>query len=74
MESLRAADADRHDIAERLKTALDEGRLSLGVLVVWALVTATVDGAVHPWPVWLLVPGAALAVTTVGVQTIRRRR
>src|SRR3954454_10153078 len=28
-ETLRAADADRHQIAERLKAALDEGRLSL---------------------------------------------
>ncbi|OJF15553.1 DUF1707 SHOCT-like domain-containing protein [Couchioplanes caeruleus] len=141
VESLRAADADRHDIAERLKAALDEGRLSLGEydervrdayaartyaellvlvadlprpglsaaevnarraaearraarrlpmalmvlwtiwgalgavnLVVWALVTATVETAIHPWPVWLLVPGAALAVTTVGVQTIRNQR
>jgi hypothetical protein len=29
-ETLRAADADRHKIADQLKTALDEGRLSLG--------------------------------------------
>jgi hypothetical protein len=29
-ETLRAADADRHRIADRLKSALDEGRLSLG--------------------------------------------
>ena len=30
IENLRAADTDRHQIAERLKSALDEGRLSLG--------------------------------------------
>jgi hypothetical protein len=30
METLRAADADRHQIAAQLKAALDEGRLSLG--------------------------------------------
>jgi hypothetical protein len=29
VETLRAADADRHQIAEQLKAALDEGRLSL---------------------------------------------
>src|SRR4051812_24907230 len=29
-ETLRAADADRHRIADQLKAALDEGRLSLG--------------------------------------------
>jgi hypothetical protein len=30
VETMRAADADRHQIAEQLKSALDEGRLSLG--------------------------------------------
>ena len=30
VETLRAADADRHKIADQLKAALDEGRLSLG--------------------------------------------
>ena len=30
IETLRAADADRHQIAEQLKSALDEGRLTLG--------------------------------------------
>jgi hypothetical protein len=29
VETMRAADADRHQIAEQLKSALDEGRLSL---------------------------------------------
>jgi len=29
VESLRAADSDRHQIAERLKASLDEGRLTL---------------------------------------------
>ena len=140
-ETLRAADADRHKIADQLKTALDEGRLSLneyddrvrqayaartyaellilvadlprpGVsaaevsarkaaevrraerklpmallvlwtiwgavtavnLMVWFLVAVTVGGDVYPWPVWLLVPGAALAASTVGVQAIRRQQ
>lgn len=140
-ETLRAADADRHKIADQLKASLDEGRLSLdeyddrvrqayaartyaellilvadlpkpGVsaaevsarqaaelrkaerklpmallvlwtiwgaatavnLMVWFLVSFTVAGDVYPWPVWLLVPGAALGATTVGVQAIRRQR
>ncbi|MEU8607112.1 DUF1707 domain-containing protein [Actinoplanes sp. NPDC048791] len=140
-ETLRAADADRHKIADQLKTALDEGRLSLGEyddrvrqayaartyaelliivadlprpgvsaaevsarkaaevrraerklpmallvlwtiwgavtavnLMVWFLVAVTVDGYVYPWPIWLLVPGAALGATTVGVQAIRRQQ
>lgn len=30
VESLRAADADRQEVADQLKSALDEGRLSLG--------------------------------------------
>jgi len=140
-ETLRAADADRHRTADQLKSALDEGRLSLNeyddrvrqayaartyaellILVadlprpglstaevsarkaaevrraerklpmallvlwtiwgavaavnvmVWFLVAVTVGGDVYPWPVWLLVPGAALGVTTVGVQSIRRQQ
>lgn len=141
VEGLRAADADRHQIAEQLKSALDEGRLSLheyddrvrdayaartyadllvlvadlpspGMsaaevnsrraaearrearrlpmaltvlwiiygsaaavnLMVWAIVALTVDGSVYPWPVWLLVPGAALGTVTLGVQKARRDR
>jgi hypothetical protein len=140
-ETLRAADADRHKIADQLKAALDEGRLSLGEyddrvrqayaartyaellilvadlpkpgvsaaevsarkaaavrraerrmptallvlwtvwgsvaavnLMVWFLVAVTVAGDIYPWPAWLLVPGAALGVTTVGVQAIRRQQ
>jgi Domain of unknown function (DUF1707) len=139
--TLRAADADRHQIADLLKAALDEGRLSLheyddrvreawaartyaellvltedlpkpGLsaaevnarrsadlrraerrlptallvlwtvygslmavnLMVWFLVSFTVAGDVYPWPIWLLVPGAALGATTVGVQAIRRQQ
>jgi len=141
VEALRAADADRHKIADQLKAALDEGRLSLDEydervrdayaartyadllvivadlpqpgmsaaevsarrsadlkrdarrmptalsvlwtiygalaavnLVVWVLVATTVNGYIYPWPVWLLVPGAALGAVTVGVQRIRRQR
>ncbi|HEV7961190.1 MAG TPA: DUF1707 domain-containing protein [Actinoplanes sp.] len=140
VEALRAADADRHKIAEQLKAALDEGRLSLGEydervrdaygartyadllvlvadlpkpgvsaaevsarraadlkrearrmpvalsvlwtiwgavtavnLVVWVLIAIT-TGGVYPWPIWLLVPGAALGAVTVGVQGIRGQR
>jgi hypothetical protein len=43
-------------------------------LMVWFLVAVTVAGDVYPWPVWLLVPGAALGASTVGVQAIRRQR
>nr|WP_296065874.1 DUF1707 domain-containing protein [uncultured Actinoplanes sp.] len=137
VETLRAADIDRQKIADQLKAALDEGRLSLheyddrvreayaartykellllvtdlpkpglsaaevqaearrkarrmptAVLVLWTiwaalaavnvvvyvLVAATVDGYVYPWPVWLLVPGAALAAATVGTQVIRQQQ
>lgn len=136
---MRAADADRQQVADQLKAALDEGRLSLheydervahayaartyadllglvtdlpapGVsaaevsarrqaelrrrarrlpmalmvlwtiwaavtavnVVVYVLVTMTADD-VYLWPVWMLVPGAALAAVTVGVQVMRRR-
>lgn len=136
---MRAADADRQGVAERLKAALDEGRLSLheyddrikqtyaaatyadlqplvadlpspGMsaqdldarrradlrkrarrlptalavlwiiwgsltatnLVAYALVAATVDDELYPWPVWLLLPGIALLVVTLGVQGVRR--
>jgi hypothetical protein len=139
VETLRAADADRQKVADQLKAALDEGRLTLheydervgqayaartyqdllvlvadlprpglnatdvkarrqadarraarrlptALLVLWTiwaaltavnvvvfgLVTATAGGGIHPWPVWLLVPGAALVVVTAGVQVIRR--
>lgn len=141
VETMRAADADRHKVAEELKAALDEGRLSLGEyddrlrevyaartyadllglvadlpkpgvsaaeinarrlaearrlarrmplalqvlwtiwaslaavnVAVWFLVAVTVSGDIYPWPIWLLVPGAALAATTVGVQAIRRQQ
>jgi hypothetical protein len=141
VEALRAADADRHKIADQLKAALDEGRLSLDEydervrdayaartyadllvivadlpkpglsaaevnasraaelkrearrlptalsvlwtiwgaiaainLVVWVLLMITVADDIYPWPVWLLVPGAALGAVTVGVQSVRRQR
>ncbi|WP_436524069.1 DUF1707 SHOCT-like domain-containing protein [Actinoplanes sp. HUAS TT8] len=141
IETLRAADSDRQQIADQLKGALDEGRLSLheyddrvaaayaartyaelltivrdlprpGVsaaeiharrtaearresrrlpvamlvlwtiwaslaavnLVVYALVRKTVNYYVYPWPAWMLVPGAALAAVTIGVQVIRHQQ
>jgi hypothetical protein len=140
VETLRAADADRQKVADQLKLALDEGRLSLheyddrvglayasktyrellllvsdlpqpglnaaevnarreaeerradrrlpmALMVLWTifgslvavnlmaywLVVLTTDAGVHPWPVWLLIPGVALGTVTVGVQRIRRR-
>ena len=141
VETMRAADTDRHQVAEQLKAALDEGRLSLAEyddrvreayaartyaellvliddlpragmsaadvnaqraaelkrearrmpmalmvlwtiwgavaavnVVVWLIVAATTGFDLYLWPVWLLVPGAALAAVTVGVQSIRQRR
>jgi len=42
-------------------------------LVVWVLVSLTTDGDVHPWPIWLSVPGAALLVLyAAGVGRPRR--
>ena len=137
VETLRAADIDRQKIAEQLKAALDEGRLSLheyddrvrdaygaatyrellllvsdlprpglsaeevraearrkakqlptAIMVLWTIwsafaavnlvvfgiLVATVDSHIYPWPIWLLVPGAALGAVTVGVQTMRGQR
>lgn len=141
VETLRAADADRHQIAAQLKSALDEGRLSLDEyddrvreaygartyaellrlvadlpkaglsaaevnarraaelkrearrlpmalmvlwtvwggltaanIMVWFVVAATAGFDLYLWPVWLLVPGAALAAVTVGVQSIRHQQ
>ena len=141
VETLRAADADRQKIADQLKAALDEGRLSLheyddrvgqayaartykellvlvadlprpglsagevsarrqaemrrvarrlptALLVLWTiwgalaavnivvfgLVKLTADELIYPWPVWMLVPGAALVAVTAGVQVIRHQQ
>jgi len=38
------------------------------------LVAASVSGDVYPWPMWMLVPGAALGAVTVGVQAIRHQK
>ncbi|MDI6098599.1 DUF1707 domain-containing protein [Actinoplanes sp. NEAU-A12] len=132
---MRAADADRQQIADQLKAALDEGRLSLheyddrvgaayaartyaelmvivqdlprpglsnsevaaqkrradrrlptALIVLWTIwgalaavnvviyaLVAVTAGLVYPWPIWLLVPGAALGAVTVGVQVIRNQ-
>ncbi len=141
IETMRAADTDRQKVADQLKTALDEGRLTLheydervglayaaktyqellmlltdlprpglsahevrsrheseqrrrarrlptAMLVLWtiwaalavvnlvvyALVAVSVETDIYPWPVWLAVPGAALAAVTVGVQVIRAQQ
>jgi hypothetical protein len=73
----RAADLKRE--ARRMPIALSVlwtiwGSVMAVNLVVWVLVAATVSGDVYPWPIWLLVPGAALGAVTVGVQGIRRQR
>jgi hypothetical protein len=65
--------------ARRLPTAMLVlwtiwGAVAAVNVVIFALVAASVDGTVYPWPVWLLVPGAALGAVTIGVQTIRRQR
>lgn len=141
VEMMRAADADRQQVADQLKIALNEGRLSLheydervgaayaartyadllglvrdlprpglnaadvtasraaearravrrmptALVVLWtvwaalAAVNAVVYGLVlftvpdgqyvYPWPVWVLVPGVALGVVTLGTQAVRR--
>ena len=139
MENMRAADIDRHQIAEQLKFALDEGRLSLGEyddrvrdayaartyaelmalvadlpkpglsaadvqarqlaeqkraarklptalavlwtiwgalfavnLVIWAVLAVTTGFDLYFWPIWLVVPGAALVAVTAGVQAMRQ--
>jgi hypothetical protein len=42
-------------------------------LVVWGLVTVTSEGGIHPWWIWLSVPGAALLVLyVVGIGRPRR--
>ena len=41
-------------------------------LTVWLLVSISSSEATYFWPMWLLVPGAALAGVTVGVMAIRR--
>ena len=42
-------------------------------LTVWLLVSISSGGPVYFWPMWLLVPGAALPGVTVGVLASRRR-
>ncbi len=76
LHAKQLAQAERD--ARKLPTALlvlwtIYGSIFVVNLVVWALVAATVAGDLYPWPIWLLVPGAALGATTVGVQAIRRR-
>ncbi|MEV7624241.1 DUF1707 domain-containing protein [Actinoplanes sp. NPDC089786] len=75
VEGRRRADLRRQ--ARRLPTALSVlwiiwGSLMAVNLVAWVLVAAGADEDVYPWPVWLLLPGVALLVTTLGVQAVRR--
>ena len=73
----RTAEARR--AARRLPTALLVlwtiwAALAAVNLVVYGLVATSVTGHVYPWPVWMLVPGAALGAVTIGVQTIRHQK
>ena len=49
------------------------GALAAVNVVVWVLVALTTEGDLYLWPAWMLVPGAALFVATLGTQAIRRR-
>ena len=40
--------------------------------MVYAVVGVTTEFDAYFWPIWLLVPGAALAAVTIGVQSMRR--
>ncbi len=41
-------------------------------IAIWWVVSGVSDVNPHFWPVWLLIPGAALATVTAGVQAHRR--
>ena len=43
-------------------------------LMVWFLVSLTNGDAVYFWPMWLLIPGAALGTVTAAVDSHRRGR
>jgi hypothetical protein len=77
LDARRLADARRE--ARKLPMALIVlwtiyGSVVAINLVTWMIVWATVDGDLYFWPIWLSLPGAALAATTVGVQSARRSR
>jgi hypothetical protein len=62
---LRASDADRQQVVERLRGALDEGRL----------VSATTAHLIYPWPLWVAGPWAAVLFgLSAGATQIRRGR
>ena len=75
-QRMRASDADRQEVIERLRTALDEGRLKMVVsinLVVSVLVSATTAQLIYPWPLWVAGPWAAvLLAVSVSVTQARR--
>ncbi len=43
-------------------------------LMVWLLVSLTNGGDVYFWPMWLLIPGAALGTVTAAIDSHRRGR
>jgi hypothetical protein len=70
--------ADERRAARRMPTALIVlwtiwGALAAVNLVVYVLVVVGTSDHIYPWPVWMLVPGAALGAVTVGVQAARRQ-
>ena len=64
LETLRAADADRQQVADLLKASVDEGRLTLHEYDERIAATYWVAGP----------PGAALLAVTIGVQSIRAQQ
>ena len=70
---------DARKAARRMPTALLVlwtiwGAIAMVNLVIYVLVVLGTDDHIYPWPVWMLVPGAALGAVTFGVQTIRQQR
>ena len=43
-------------------------------LMVWFLVSVSSTGGTYFWPMWLLIPGAALGTVTAGIDAHRRGR
>jgi hypothetical protein len=43
-------------------------------LTVWLLVTVSSAGAIYFWPMWLVIPGAALGTVTAAIDAHRRGR
>jgi DUF1707 SHOCT-like domain len=77
----------RRQVVDRLRSALEDGRLTMDEyvdrmeaavsvnVVVWALVSGTGGHLAYPWPVWVAGPyGAVLFAVSAGVTLFRRSR